>query len=446
MERAREALMDVFGAGIAAVEPRHAVGSVCARDGAGLVFGNRGQERRYDFGLRDRVLIVGCGKAGAPMAAAVEEAAGEKCVGGAVTVKYGHSTGVGGLRTSMYEAAHPVPDEAGMQGAKRALEVLRSAGKHDLVVAVVSGGGSALWPFPRAGISLAQKLQATSVLLSCGADITEMNCVRKHLSAIKGGLAASAAKGARAVEVVVVSDVVGDPLDTIASGPFAADRSTFGQALQIIDKYGLAGVLPNAVVEMISRGADGCETETPKPGDPVFGRVFHTLCASNRVALEAAAEYARAHGFDPVVKTSELTGNVLVAAKTVSGWIRQQLAGARKRPVCILAGGETTVDLGRCHGEGGRNQELALLCSLELAGIERFAMISCGTDGTDGPTDAAGAFGDGSTVARALAQGLVAEKFVAEHDSYTFFGAIGDLVKTGPTQTNVMDMQVALVW
>lgn len=432
----RDELMGIFGAAISAVDPYRAV-----RDALEGV-------PDLDVSRFGRVAITGCGKAGAPMSAAVVDWVNKRRpVRGAVSVKHGH-VGTSYLRDSveLIEASHPVPGPEGVEGAQQALRLLKDCGPDDLVVAVISGGGSALWPLPADGISLSDKQLVTSTLLACGADIAEINSVRKHLSAIKGGLAARVAARAGRVVVLVVSDVVGDSLDVIASGPFIADNSTWADAVQVIEKYRIKSALPASVQDRFLRGSRGEVPETPKSGEECFSRVVHATSASNRIALEAARAHAESLGFTAVVRATQLTGDVGDAAKELLQWISG--IGSSKsgcRPVCILSGGEATVTLGESHGKGGRNQELAMLLAAGIEGIDGVVGLSCGTDGSDGPTDAAGGFFDGSTCARATQAGVDIGLSIREHDSYHALNACGDLIRTGPTLTNVMDIQCVII-
>jgi hydroxypyruvate reductase len=319
-----------------------------------------------------------------------------------------------------------------MDGARRILEIAARAEADDLVICLISGGGSALTPLPVEGLTLERKQEITRLLLACGATIHELNAVRKHLSAFKGGKLARAAAPARVLSLIL-SDVVGDPLDVIGSGPTAPDASTLESARGVFRKYGLPIELPEAAVE------------TPKADDPCFERVENVIVGSNRLAVDAAAKQARALGYRPLVLSTTIEGETREIARMHAEILRETLASGRpvKPPACIISGGETTVTL-RGDGKGGRNQEFALQCALGLAGMENVLAFSAGTDGTDGPTDAAGAWSDGATVERAAALGLPAAAALERNDSYTFFAALDGLVKTGPTGTNVMDVRLML--
>jgi len=394
----------IFDAALRAADPEEAVRAALER-----------------LALDTPVWVVGAGKAAATMARAAETFLGDRVLGGCATTKDGHALPL--ARIEWREAGHPLPDERGVAGAKRIAEIAAQAREGETLLCLISGGASALMPLPAPGITLADKQETTALMLACGANIHELNCVRKHLSAIKGGHLARIAAPARVVSLIL-SDVIGDNLDVIGSGPTVSDSSTAAEARAILERYSLWDRVPAAVRERIASGA-----ETPKSLD----RVENLVVGSNRLAAEAAVAKARELGYETRLLSTTLDGE----AREVGARI------ARERG-CLVAGGETTVTL-RGKGKGGRNQELALAAAIELAGIEEPAVVlSAGTDGTDGPTDAAGAIAANDTVARAKKMGLVAEAHLEENNSYPFFAALGDLVVTGPTGTNVMDLIVRL--
>ena len=429
----------IFDAGVAAADPGRCVHQALAVTGDALRCG----PLRFPLDTISNLRLVGAGKATAAMAAAAEAILGDRIEYGAINTKYGHALPL--ARVETFEAGHPVPDEAGVAGARRQLELLTDLAPDALVLGLFSGGGSALLPAPAEGLTLAEKQETTRLLLACGATIDEINALRKHLSAIKGGLLARAATPARVV-ALMLSDVIGDPLDTIASGPTHPDTTTFGDCLAIVDRYDLRGQLPSPVRQYLKAGARGEQPETPKPGDPCFARAESLVIGNSRLAIDAAAHKASALGYKVLVLTSRLQGEARQAAAALVS-IAQETAETNRpiaRPACLIAGGETTVTL-RNNGKGGRNQELALAAALQLEGWPAITLLSGGTDGTDGPTDAAGALADGQTLSRARAQGLNARAFLDRHDSYPFFAALDDLVITGPTGTNVMDLQIVLI-
>jgi hydroxypyruvate reductase len=376
------------------------------------------------------------------MARAVEQVFGARVAGGLVVTKYGHGEPL--RRVELREAGHPVPDQAGVEASRELAARLGAVQAGDLVICVISGGGSALLPSPAEGIALAQKQEVTRLLLGCGATIDEINCVRKHLSTVKGGGLARLAQPA-ALLTLILSDVVGDPLDVIASGPTVPDPTTFAAAREVLARRGLTDQVPAAVRARLEAGARGELPETPKPGDPVFARAMNVMVGSNALAMTAAARRARALGYRPLVLSTTVTGETREVAAVHAAIARELAATGQplRRPACILTGGETTVTL-RGTGKGGRNQEFALAAALGIQGLERVAVLSAGTDGNDGPTDAAGAFVAGDTVARARSAGLDPVGALDGHDAYPFFEALGDLVVTGPTRTNVMDLRLIL--
>ena len=435
----REHAQAIFKAGLAAADPGHCIHRALAVEAGVLRCGSR----QLPLDSISNLCVVGAGKATAAMASAVEEILGDHITAGAISTKYGHAVSLKHIET--YECGHPVPDEAGVTGARRQLELLRDLAPDSLVLCLFSGGGSALLPAPAIGISLAEKQETTRLLLACGATIDEINALRKHLSSVKGGLLARAAAPANILSLML-SDVIGDPLDTIASGPTSPDPTTFAHCLELIDRYALRQQLPIQVRRHLEDGCSGLLPETPKCGDPCFALAENCVVGNSSLAIDAACEKARALGYEVIVLTSRLQGEAREAAATLTA-IAQEIATADRpapRPACIITGGETTVTL-RGEGKGGRNQELALAAALHLDGWPAITLLSAGTDGTDGPTDAAGAVADGQTLTRARKHGLEARDFLARNDSYCFFQALNDLLITGPTGTNVMDLQILLV-
>jgi hydroxypyruvate reductase len=387
-----------------------------------------------DLGNPRRVFVLGAGKASAAMA----QALGGGVHAGWINTKYGH--GVALDRIVCHECGHPVPDEAGVAGARRIAELAREATEDDLVICLISGGASALMPLPAGHLTLADKQAATSLLLASGAPIEELNCVRKHLSAIKGGRLARLAAPARVISLIL-SDVVGDDPGVIGSGPTAPDATTFEEARRILHRRGVWDRLPRSVREHLVQAED----ETPKPDDPVFRGVENVIVGSNRLALEAARNKSESLDFRTLLLSSAIQGEAREVARVHAAILREirETGNPVARPACILSGGETTVTL-RGSGKGGRNQEFALAAARDIEGLEGVLVLSFGTDGTDGPTDAAGAFADGSTVERADALGFDATRHLDENNAYPLFEALGDLFVTGPTRTNVMDVYLLL--
>jgi glycerate 2-kinase len=435
----REDAMAIFQGGLAAVEPRRAVLNHLSLAGGTLTAG----AEHLQLPPEGRVFLVGAGKAAAPMAAAVEEVLGERLARGVVVTKYGHHYPMG--KTRLLEAGHPVPDRNGLAASGEIAALLEEAREGDLVIVVLSGGGSALLPAPPPSISLEEKMAVTSLLLGCGATINEINAVRKHLSLLKGGGMARLAAPAGLL-TLILSDVVGDPLDVIASGPTVPDPSTFTDALGIVQHYRLEGEVPPTVLAHLQRGAAGSVPETPK-GDALFFRsTINLLVGNNAMAIAAAAAKARQLGYSTLILSTTITGETRPVAGMHAAMAREIVATGNPLPppVCLMSGGETTVTL-RGNGKGGRNQEFALAAALEIEDLPGVLILSAGTDGTDGPTDATGAFADGTTVRRGRAANLDALSHLEKNDAYPFFAALHDLLQTGPTNTNVMDLRLVLV-
>ena len=431
----RQPIVQILNAALAAVNPYTAVKAALHRDGDRLILG----ERVFDLADFDRVLVMGAGKAGAPMTQAVEEILGDRISTGLVVVKTGHS---GPTRTvEIVEATHPVPDQAAADAGARILALAEGAGERDLVIALISGGGSALLTAPAPPLTLTDLQEAGKLLLASGATIQEFNCVRKHLSAVKGGQLARAAAPATVI-TLVLSDVVGSPLDAIASGPTVADPTTWADAWAVVDRYNLADQLPPAVVDRLRAGLAGDLADTPKPGDPIFARTVTQIVADNRVAALAACAEAKALGFNTLLLSTFVEGEASEVAKLAVALGREVQANGDPvaAPACLILGGETTVTLGSNPGLGGRNQELALAAALGLEGTAGITVVSLATDGSDGPTESAGGLVDGGTVQRSRQQGLDAPKSLRRHDAYPFLKKTDDLLMTGPTQTNVNDL------
>lgn len=382
---------------------------------------------------RAHLVVLAVGKPAAGMAAALERLAGERIDAGLAVTKDGHGAPL--ERIALREAAHPVPDARSQCAAREAIHLVQTAQREDVLVVLLSGGASSLLSDPAPGLTLADVAGTTTALLAAGVDIEGLNAVRKHLSAVAGGRLARRAACGR-IEVLAISDVPGDRLDVIGSGPLAPDPTTYADALDVLDEAGLRDRVPAAVRAHLEAGARGEVEETPKPGDPDLARVRTTVLASNRSALEAVRAAVEREGRRAVVLEGGLRGEAREAGRRLAA-LAGSLAGSR--PVCLVAGGETTVHV-RGGGRGGRSQELALAAALELEGRAGAAILAAGTDGTDGPTDAAGAYADGETVARGRARGVDAQAALADNDAYTFFAAEGGLFRTGPTGTNVMDL------
>lgn len=387
---------------------------------------------------RGEIYVAGGGKAVLPMAQALTEVLGLDLRGDVVAPEPG---GIGSAIT-VHVGGHPLPTSDSVAGTEAIWEGIRRCSPAALVIFLVSGGASALLARPVPGVSLGDLVRTTADLLSCGASIAEMNIVRKHLSTVKGGTLARHA-GERSVWALILSDVVGDDVASIGSGPTAPDPSTFVDALALVTRYGIDSRLPSTVLAHLRAGAAGLHPETPKPGDSCFVHVRNEIIGNNRIALEAAASCARGLGFDTVVWDSPIVGDTTKAATTFARALLRRRRDLR-RPTCVVAGGETTVTV-RGSGRGGRNQEFALVAAMILDGTGGVELLSAGTDGIDGPTDAAGAFTCGATLPLARERGLDAENALAGNDAYTFFQDIGGLFRTGATHTNVMDVKLAIL-
>lgn len=439
LEQLRKDALSIFRSGLKGADPIHAVQRTVKVQDHGLEI----QGRTYDLSLYDGVYVIGAGKAGAVMAQAIEALLGDRLKAGVVNVKYGHAVPLRVIKVN--EAGHPVPDEAGLRGAKQIVELLRQTGERDLVFCLISGGGSALLPCPAEGLTLEDKRQVTRLLLECGATIHEINAVRKHISQVKGGRLARLAYPST-VASLVLSDVIDDDLGTIASGPMVPDESTFSDCLYALDKYRLRQKVPRAVKVLLEKGAKGEIGETPKVGDSIFSKTDNVIIGNNLLALNAARQKASELGYHSLILSSSIRGETREVAKVHAAIAKEILKTGNPipGPACVISGGETTVAI-KGQGLGGRNQEFALAAAMDIKGLEGVVILSGGTDGTDGPTDAAGALADGRTIERAREAGMDATTYLDRNDSYPFFQSLGGLLMTGPTHTNVMDLRLVLV-
>lgn len=427
----------ILAAALQAVEPKAAVARHMHRNGDALTI----HGRTYDLKRIKRVLIVGAGKAGAPMAHAAAQILGKHLTQGVVIVKEGYRhDDWQSEKISILEAGHPIPDERGVQGTQRIIQLLEDTKPDDLILCLISGGGSALLTSPAHGLDLADLQSVTTDLLACGANINEINTLRKHLDQVKGGGLARLAFPAKTI-TLILSDVVGNPLDVIASGPTVPDTTTFNRAHAIIEQYNLLDRVPGKVIRILNRGSSGEYPETPKPGDPVFANLQNVIIGSNLLAAEAAVEQAKVEGFHTLLLTTYLQGEARQVGRVLAAVAKQIAENGQPlpRPACVITGGETTVTL-RGSGLGGRNQEMALSAVTDLAGLSNVAVVTLATDGGDGPTDAAGAVVTGQTLERARQAGIDPIDHLTRNDSYNFFAPLGDLLKPGPTFTNVNDL------
>lgn len=444
MSSANQIVAEIFNAALKAVDPYESV----------KLHTDKIRQFYQDNNFK-KLIVVGFGKAASAMAKAIEDELPDLIDTGIVVTKYGHAENTEfGVKSSelgpkklkkikVIEAGHPVPDENGLNATEEIIKLLKNADENTLVVCLISGGGSALLAAPYEDISLDEKQKITQLLLKAGADINELNTVRKHISNVKGGRLAEIAYPARIISLIL-SDVIGDKLDVIASGPTSPDKTTYNDALQVLKKYALMDKVPRSIIEILNKGVNNIIPETPKDDNPAFEKVENIIIGSSRKTLEAAKTKAESFGLQTEVISSKITGE----AREVGRWLaiktRDALSVRRDEKICLISGGETTVTV-KGNGLGGRNMELALSFAIEIDGIDGITLLSAGTDGTDGPTDAAGAIVDGQTVARARAIGLDPGTYLENNDSYNFFKQINELFITGPTGTNVMDIQIMVI-
>jgi len=430
----------ILKAGINAVRPNKLISDhVSVNEGILKI-----RDREFSLSGFKRIVVAGAGKASAHMAEALEEKLGDRISDGLVITKYEHATACKNIR--IREAGHPVPDKNTIEATRELLELVESAEADDLIIFLLSGGASALLEFLPVSISLEDLQSITESLLGCGAEIQELNTVRKHLSRVKGGQLTRAIDPATCISLII-SDVIGDPLDAIGSGPTAPDPTTFEDTWSIIQKYDLTDQLPESVVRHFGSGRSSQIPDTVKPGDPHLKRIHNIVLGNNMLALDAAEKIASQAGYSTLVLTGRLQGEARTTAKSVAQNVRESLAGdgVVNRPACLLFGGETTVTL-RGDGKGGRNQEFALAAMVALEDVtDSFVLLSCGTDGTDGPTDAAGAIISPYSWHLSRMANLEPRDYLSNNDAYTFFQQINGLIRTGPTGTNVMDIGIVLM-
>ncbi len=444
LEEMKGMAKQIFSKAVSAVDPgRKLKETVRVEQNRLLIKSGERAEIAFPLNGFKNILVAGAGKASASMALAMEEILGDGITRGIIVTKYGHTLPL--KKVAIIEAGHPIPDQNGFEGAKKIQNLLKGAGPEDLVIFLLSGGGSALLPLPVEGITLEEKQQVTQLLLECGADIGEINTIRKHISQMKGGWLARWAYPSTVIGFIL-SDVVGDPLDVIGSGPTVPDPSTYDDAWAILKKFDLIPKIAPSIQKHLTLGREGTVQETPKPGEPVFEKVHNLIIGSNLLALRAGEREASSLGLHTIILSSSIVGDTREAAQFHAAIAKEVLSSAHPlpRPACIISGGETTVMI-KGKGLGGRNLEFTLAAALEIQGLEKIVVLSGGTDGTDGPTDAAGAIADHTTVKRGRAMGLDPKAYLENNDSYSFFQKLGDLLITGPTQTNVMDVRIFLV-
>lgn len=425
----QDVLKKLFWSGIKAVNPYKAVKETLKE--------YQEEIRRYK-----NIIVIGFGKAACPMARAVEEMLLEDIKEGLVITKYKHGQAL--KKIKIIEAGHPVPDANGVRGTEKILSIIKTHAKENtLGLCLISGGGSALFVAPYKGITLKEKQAVTQLLLKAGADIYELNAVRKHLSKVKGGRLAEKVYPARLISFIL-SDVIGDRLDVIASGPTAPDETTYQDAWEVLERHNLLKSVSPQVLNLLEKGKKGLIPETLKAKHPVFKKVSNIIVGSNRKVLKAIKKAALKQGFVAEVISSDLQGEAKEVAKQLAKLAIEKQAQLCEKTKCLISGGETTVTV-KGNGLGGRNMELALAFALEIAGKKGISLLSAGSDGTDGPTDAAGAIVDGKTVIKAQRMGIDPKAYLENNDSYHFFQKVGGLFVTGPTGTNVMDIQIILI-
>lgn len=441
LQKAREALVEIVNKAIASVDPSSAVHHRLRLEGEKLVVG----DQEFSLSETGKIIVVGAGKASGKMAEALEGILGDKITEGVINVPEGTASKYNLGKIDFVEAGHPLPTEGSVRGAEEIMDLVSGLDSQDLVICLLSGGGSALMTLPVDGISLGDLQETTQLLLKSGASIQEVNSVRKHLSKIKGGQLARAIHPARSI-TLIISDVVGDRLDTIASGPTYPDSTTYPDALEVIEKYGLTNQVPESILKHLKSGGEGKVPETPKPGDECFSEAIHEIIASNSDAVKATEAVGKSHGFNVSILTTKMEGEAREVGANLAKTAKRVIDEGElvSRPALLISGGETTVTV-EGEGKGGRNQELALSAGMNIVGLEKVALASFSTDGVDGPSDAAGAIVDGFTLERAEDLGLDPRAYLERNDSYNFFKELGDLLITGPTGTNVMDVTVLCV-
>ena len=433
----RQKATEIFLAGVESVKPENLIKRFVSIEQYNLQIENF----QFDLSTIANIYIVGAGKASAAMAQTIESILGSRITEGYIITKYAHAVPLQFI--GITEAGHPVPDENGIKGTEIIMSIAKKAKKNDLLICLISGGGSALLTDVPEGCSLDDLKDLNNILLKSGAAIFEMNCIRKHLSTLKGGLLAKTAYPSRVMSLIL-SDVIGDPLDVIASGPTAHDPSTYADAISIINKYNIKNEIPIQIYQLLEDGVNNKRQETLKESDEALELTSNLIIGTNKLALKIAKQKAALFGYETKIITDKLEGNVMDVAKYIMDSIKNATKENIHENTCLLFAGESTIKV-EGEGLGGRNQHLALLFAKLLEDEPGITFLSAGTDGTDGPTDAAGAVVDSFTSEIASNLQLNMEQYINNCDSYHFFQEVGGLVKTGPTQTNVMDLMVVLI-
>ena len=437
----REDAITLFYVGIKAASPSILIpNNMLLEENILTISDINGASKSFDLNNYDRITVIGAGKASTSMAYEVGKILGDKIDDGLVVTKYDFSSELNKIK--LIEAGHPLPDKNGIEASKKIVEICKNAKENDLIINLISGGASSLLPLPADNITLENKIRTTEILLRAGATIQELNTVRKHISLIKGGQLGKYVYPATIINLII-SDVIGNHLDVIGSGLTVPDPTTFGDSWNVLIKYKLENKIPHSVKNYLRDGIDGKAPETPKSGNPIFKNVYNLIIGNNELALSAIKTAAEDKGYNSKIISSKLEGEAIDSGKFIAQ-VAKEYSFSEVKPVCLIFGGETTVTV-RGNGKGGRNQELCLSTAIEIAGIKNITFLSGGTDGNDGQTEAAGAVCNGRTIERAKELGLDAVKFLDDNDSYNFFNKLGDLIITGATNTNVMDIQILLI-
>ena len=441
LNKLREDAISLFHAGIKAASPYNLIpNNMLLEENILTVSDINGMSKLFDLNNYNRLTVIGAGKASTSMAYEVEKILDGKIDEGFVVTKYNFRSELKRIQT--LEASHPLPDKNGIEASKKIVEICKNAKGNDLIINLISGGASSLLPYPADNIALDDKIETTKILLSAGATIQELNTVRKHISAIKGGQLAKYVYPATIINLII-SDVIGDKLDVIGSGLTVPDPTTFEDSWNVVIKYNLENKIPHSVKNYLRDGIEGKVPETPKPGNPIFKNVYNLIIGNNGLALSAIKTAAEDKGYNSKIISSTLEGEAKDAGKFIAQ-IAKEYSLSEVKPVCLIFGGETTVTV-KGNGKGGRNQEFCLSTAMEIDGMEKITFLSGGTDGIDGQTEAAGAICSGQTIEKAKGLGLDALKFLNNNDSYNFFNKLEDLIITGSTNTNVMDVQILLI-
>lgn len=441
LNKLREDAVSLFYVGIKAASPYNLIpNNMLLEENILTISDINGTSKLFDLNNYNKIKVIGAGKASTSMAYEVEKILDDKIDDGLVVTKHNFRSEL--KRIQVLEASHPLPDKNGIEASKKIVEICKNAKENDLIINLISGGASSLLPFPADNITLEDKIKTTKILLRAGAAIQELNTVRKHISAIKGGQLAKNVYPATIINLII-SDVICDQLDVIGSGLTVPDPTTFEDSWNVVIKYKLENNIPYSVNTYLGDGIEGKAPETPKPGNPIFKYVYNLIIGNNESALSAIKIAAEDKGYNSKIISSKLEGEAIDAGKFIAQ-VAKEYSFSEAKPVCLIFGGETTVTV-RGNGKGGRNQELCLSTAIEIDGIKNITFLSGGTDGNDGQTDAAGAICSGRTIERAKELGLDAVKFLNNNDSYNFFNELEDLIITGSTNTNVMDIQILLL-